>query len=166
VPGDLESSVVGRSREPRSLRLRRALVNPPVAALLRSPAHRFLSGSHLLLFYTGRWSGRRRALPVGYARDRDRLLLVAGRPEGKRWWRNFHEPREIEAVVAGQRRHGRGRLLAGAEREAALAAYLARFPRGGRALGVHARNADELARAAEAAVVIELVLDDEPRGGP
>ena len=96
-----------------------------------------------------------------YARDGDRLLVLAGRAEGKRWWRNFREPREIEALVAGKRRRGHGRLLAGEEREDALRAYLTRFPRGGRALGVHARSREELARTAEAAAVVELVLGGE-----
>ena len=152
-------SAVAFAPEPRSLRLRRALVNPPVAALLRSPAHRIVSGSHVLLSYTGRRSGRRRELPVAYARDGGRLLLLAGRPEGKRWWRNFREPRDVEVVVAGERRRGRARVLGGEARERALAAYLGRFPRGGRALGVHARDPVALARAAEGAVVVELVLE-------
>ncbi len=94
-----------------------------------------------------------------YARDGDRLLVLAGRPEGKRWWRNFREPHDVEVVVAGRRRSGRGRVLTGEERRDALAAYLARFPRGGRALGVHAGNRAELTRAAERAVLVELVLE-------
>ncbi len=157
---------MGEASEPRSLRLRRALLNPLASALLRSPAHRLLSGSHLVLAYTGRRSGRRRELPVMYARDGGRLLVVAGRPEGKRWWRNFCEPREVEALVSGERRRGRGRLLAGKEREEALSAYLARFPRGGRALGVHARGRGDLVRAAERAIVVELVLEGEPARKP
>jgi deazaflavin-dependent oxidoreductase (nitroreductase family) len=154
------------AREPRSLRLRRALVNPVVSAVLRSPAHRVLSGSYLLLQYTGRRSGRRRELPVAYARDGERLLVVAGRPQGKRWWRNFRGPHAVEVIVAGERRPGRGRLLVGEAREQALRAYVERFPRGGRALGVHARRHTDVARGAEDAVVVELVFDAEPGGEP
>ena len=153
-------------REPRSLRLRRALVNPVVSAVLRSPAHGVLSGSYLLLRYTGRRSSRRRELPVAYARDGERLLVLAGRPERKRWWRNFREPRAVDVVVAGEQRRGRGRVLAGDERDRALAVYLARFPQGGRTLGVHARDDSGVARAAHDAAVIELVLHADARGEP
>ncbi len=152
--------------EPLALRLRRAFVNPAVAAVLRSPAHRLLSGSHLLLSYTGRRSGRRRTLPVGYAWDGNRMLVLAGRPQGKRWWRNFREPLDVDVLLAGERMRGRGRLLAGADREEALAAYLKQFPRGGRALGVHARDPGALARAARDAVLVELLLDGFPAARP
>jgi hypothetical protein len=43
------------------------LVNPVVRSLLRTPAHRLLSGSVLLLAYTGRRSGLRRELPAMFA---------------------------------------------------------------------------------------------------
>ena len=42
-------------------------INPFVKAVLRSPVHRLLSGSLVLLTYTGRRSGRRYTLPVMYA---------------------------------------------------------------------------------------------------
>ena len=48
-------------------RFRAHVVNPVLRVLLRSPAHRLLSGSVLLLQYTGRRTGRRYGLPVMYA---------------------------------------------------------------------------------------------------
>ena len=49
--------------------------NPLVRAVLRSPAHRLLSGSVLLLTYTGRRSATRYTIPVQYHRDGVTVLL-------------------------------------------------------------------------------------------
>ena len=70
-------------------RVRALVVNPVVRTLLRSPAHRLLSGSLLLLDYTGRRSGRRYVLPVAYAAAGDDLVVVIVQPTTKTWWRNF-----------------------------------------------------------------------------
>ena len=70
-------------------RVRALVVNPVVRTLLRSPAHRLLSGSLLLLDDTGRRSGRRYVLPVAYAAAGDDLVVVVGQPASKTWWRNF-----------------------------------------------------------------------------
>ena len=55
--------------------------NTIVAGVLRSPAHRLLSGSTVLLAYEGRRSGRRIVLPTQYARSGDDLVILVGRPE-------------------------------------------------------------------------------------
>ena len=70
-------------------RVRALVVNPVVRTLLRSPAHRLLSGSLLLLDYTGRRSGRRYVLPVAHAAAGDDLVVVIVQPTTKTWWRNF-----------------------------------------------------------------------------
>ena len=113
-------------------RLRAHLVDPVVRGLLRSPAHRALSGSVLLLAYTGRRSGVRRELPVMYARLGDRLVVVAGQPDTKTWWRNFiGGPQPVTATVADRRDSCRAQLLepGTAEHQRALDAYRTRWPR-------------------------------------
>jgi len=55
---------------------RNRLVNPVVRLLLRSPVHRLLSGSLVILSYQGRKSGRWRSLPCMYARDDQNLYVV------------------------------------------------------------------------------------------
>jgi len=112
--------------------LRAHLVNPVVRGLLRSPAHRVLSRSVLLLAYTGRRSGVRRELPVMFALFAGRFVVVAGQPDSKTWWRNFAgDPQLVTVTVAGRRDSCRARLVepgtAGHQR--ALDAYRARFPR-------------------------------------
>ena len=65
------------------------LANSVVGGVLRSPAHRLLSGSTALLTYEGRRTGRRIVLPTQYARHGDEVVILVGRPETKQWWRNF-----------------------------------------------------------------------------
>jgi hypothetical protein len=112
--------------------LRAHIVNPVVRGLLCSPAHRLLSGSVLLLAYTGRRSAVRRQLPAMYAVLNDRFVVVAGQPDTKTWWRNFAgDDRPVTVTVAGGRRDCRARLLEPrtAERELAVDAYRQRYPR-------------------------------------
>ncbi|GAB3093624.1 hypothetical protein [Isoptericola nanjingensis] len=39
--------------------------------------------------YTGRRSGREFAIPVGYRRRGDEVVIGVGMPDAKSWWRNF-----------------------------------------------------------------------------
>jgi hypothetical protein len=84
------------------------VVNPVVRAVLRSPAHRLLSGHLALLTVTGRRSGRTFTFPVGYHRDGDRVTIGVDWPERKRWWRNLSDAAPVEIWLAGVRRAGTG----------------------------------------------------------
>ena len=64
---------------------RRPQGNGLVLAVLRSPAHRLLSGMAIELRYTGRRSGHQFTLPVQYARERNRLLVAVQDPSTKTW---------------------------------------------------------------------------------
>jgi hypothetical protein len=111
------------------LRLLR-LGNPLVSGVLRSRAHRLLSGSLIVLEYQGRKTGRTFAIPLRYAEVADRLLVaLAVEPAGKRWWRAFIEPRRAVVLHIGSRRVVVGTLAEGSLREEARAAYVARYPR-------------------------------------
>ena len=80
---------------------RRPRGNSFVLAILRSPAHRLLSGMAVELRYTGRRSGRRHVLPVQYARDGERLMVVPQGPESETWWRNFATPQAVSVRLKG-----------------------------------------------------------------
>ena len=92
--------------------------NPAIGALLRSPAHRLLSGKFALITVTGRVSGREYTFPVLYERDADTVRIEVGWPERKRWWRNLtgaggevtvrlgSEEREGHAVARGDEATG------------------------------------------------------------
>jgi deazaflavin-dependent oxidoreductase (nitroreductase family) len=82
-----------------------------VLAVLRSPAHRLLSGMTIELGYTGRRSGRQFTLPVQYARDGERLLVAVQDPAAKKWWRNFQTPQEVSVRLRGKARRGTASVL-------------------------------------------------------
>lgn len=105
--------------------------NPLVVAILRSPAHRLLSGALLLLTVTGRRSGRNFTFPVMYAPDGDDLLVFVGMHEEKQWWRNLRGGAEVTVRVRGQEESRDAELLTGDRTALAepLAAYLRRFPK-------------------------------------
>ncbi len=134
------------------LRLLR-VANPVVRAVLRSPAHRVLSGSLAVLEYEGRSTGTRYAIPVVFAKDGGRVVALAAYPERKQWWRTFREAAPATLVVKGERRAVQGRLLAGAERRAALRAYLAARPRTAAPLRARGAPTDSQLDAVPAAVV-------------
>lgn len=81
-----------------------------VAALLRSPLRRAVPGRLSLLRYTSS-GGRHVCLPVQVAPSGDALVVVAGNPEAKRWWRAFRRPRPAQVLLDGQWFAAEGRLL-------------------------------------------------------
>jgi deazaflavin-dependent oxidoreductase (nitroreductase family) len=86
-------------------------LNPLVVWLLRSPLHRLLDGGLMLITVTGRRSGRRYTIPVGYQRDGDVLHVLVSKARRKQWWRNYREPGPVELRLAGERRHGEARVV-------------------------------------------------------
>lgn len=82
-------------------------LNPLVVAILRSPVHWIASPGLTLLTYTGRKSGRRISLPVGYQLDGDEVAVLVSEARNKRWWRNFREPGDVELTLRGKSRVGR-----------------------------------------------------------
>jgi hypothetical protein len=65
-----------------------------------------LSGRAVLVRYTGRVSGQPRRLPVNCGPHENGYLIRVGRPEQKRWWRNFTSPWPIELVKGRRVIHG------------------------------------------------------------
>jgi deazaflavin-dependent oxidoreductase (nitroreductase family) len=80
--------------------------NRLVLAILRSPVHRLLSRMALELRYTGRRSGLEYTLPVQYARDGDRLVILPQSAPPSTWWRNFRQPRPVTVRLVGTLRTG------------------------------------------------------------
>ncbi len=89
-----------------------SLFNPLIGALLRSPLHGLLSSGLLLLTVTGRRSGRRYSIPVGYQRDGGDLVVMVSEARRKQWWRNYYEPGELSVRVRRRERTGRAELVA------------------------------------------------------
>jgi deazaflavin-dependent oxidoreductase (nitroreductase family) len=88
-----------------------SLFNPVIGALLRSPLHPLLSPGLLLLTVSGRRSGRRYTIPVGYQRDGDDLVVMVSEARRKQWWRNYYEPGPVSVRLRGADRAGRAELV-------------------------------------------------------
>ena len=114
-------------------------LNPLICGVLRSPVHWLLSPGLMLLTFTGRKTGRRYAIPVGYQRDGERTLtvMISEAPK-KQWWRNYREPGPVEVRLRGRDRRGTAQLVApGSDELIRLAATtLGRVPGLGRAWGI------------------------------
>ena len=105
-------------------------LNPLIGALLRSPLHALLSSGLLLLTITGRHTGRRYRIPVGYQRDGDDLVVMVSEARRKQWWRNYYEPAPVSVRLRGRDRPGRAELVAPGSDEfrALVERTLARLP--------------------------------------
>jgi len=58
----------------------------------------------LLVTVTGRRSGQRYTIPVGYRRRRDVLDVLVSKAPTKQWWRNYREPGPVEVWLRGEAR--------------------------------------------------------------
>ena len=92
-----------------------------------------LSGSTLLIRYTGRHTGNEYTLPVQYADAHHGFVVMVGTPETKTWWRNFTDMGQVKVLLKGtwvpMTAHA---LLGDDEPEAVtplLRSYAARFPK-------------------------------------
>lgn len=136
--------------------------NNVMAALLRSSLHGMLSGSVLLLTYTGRKSGKSFDVPVNYLEHNGELLVVSFRD--RTWWRNLRGGAAVQLTLRGKQQPATGTAVEDETQVAeGLAAMLAARPSSGRFLGVTAQDPAErqaqLAAAAKSRVIVRLRLD-------
>ena len=110
----------------RPTRVVNRVLNPLFRALLRSPLHRPLSGRLGLLTYTGRRSGWRYTIPVGYAREDDRIILLSTESG---WKASLRGGTRVDVWLRGRRHGGTAEILDDeAGLAASFAALLARVP--------------------------------------
>jgi deazaflavin-dependent oxidoreductase (nitroreductase family) len=111
--------------------------NAIVGGVLRSPLHRVMSRTLLLLTYQGQRTGREYTLPLNYARyGEDEVVVVAGHPGQKTWWTNIRGSLPVTLTIAGRQVRGEARLAKGEEAVPRLATYLERLPRAAKAFGL------------------------------
>lgn len=75
-------------------------VSTIIATLLRSPLHKLLDKSFLVLSFKGRKSGKEYLFPVGYVADGNELHVVSNHG----WWKNLRGNVPVEIWFKGQRR--------------------------------------------------------------
>jgi deazaflavin-dependent oxidoreductase (nitroreductase family) len=107
--------------------------NTVVEKILRSPAHRILSGSTLLIRYTGRHTGDEYTLPVQYADAHHGFVVMVGEAETKTWWRNFTDMGQVQVLLKGAWVPMTAHALSGDDEPEAvtplLRSYAVRFPK-------------------------------------
>ena len=142
------------------------IANPFVRFILRSPFHKMMSSSVLLITCRGRKSGKAYTLPVNYVQVGRAIYIIPGMPEQKTWWRNLCGGASVALLLRGSTVSGSALVLQG-DVEAvseALSHYLTRFPPSAKQHGVRLEadgslNPDDLSRAAQTATVVRVQLD-------
>lgn len=181
--GTRSRTALGRSRSPRRLLLNIdpffTRLNPVIGAVLRSPFHWLLSSGLVLLTVTGRRSGRRYSIPVGYQRRGDGLVILVSNADTKQWWRNYRlqpgqeQPGSVELRLRGRRVDGQAVVVEPESREFGerVEASFRRMPWLGRQFGIHydkrtGLGDEQLAHLRQTAAVVRVSLEDEqPQAG-
>jgi hypothetical protein len=91
------TTAISRSTPPQRLV---TLMNPVVRAALRSPLHSAVDGALLILHVTGRRSGRRYDIPVGYVDLDGRFVVVTQHT----WRANLRGGADVGVTHAGRQR--------------------------------------------------------------
>ena len=119
----------------RRARIMRA-VNVPMRAALSLPFATPLNANLMLIFYTGRKSGKAYRQPVSYVRDGDTLLT----PGGGRWTLSLAGARAVRLRLRGRYITARADLISeGAEVERLLGVIASRNPRATRFIPIPRR---------------------------
>jgi len=108
-----------RARMERLAR-RMKLANRVMRRLLGLPFRTPLSNQLMLVFHTGRRTGRRYRQPVSYVRDGVTLLT----PGGGKWTRNLRDGEPVELRLAGRRTVARPELIAEVDEIERLARHM------------------------------------------
>jgi deazaflavin-dependent oxidoreductase (nitroreductase family) len=137
------------------------LVNRAMKLVLRSPLHGMVSKTILLITFTGRKSGKTYTTPVSYSQSGDQLTLFthAG------WWKNLPAGTTVSLRLRGRDLQGLTEPVVGDQQAiaAGLDAHLRQVPFDAKYYGVtfaedHTPNPEEIARAAQNAVMIRIHL--------
>src|SRR6266702_1884895 len=75
------------------------IMNPVMKALLRSPLHRLLDGTLVLLTYTGHKAGKQYTIPIGYFVWEEGELLSFS---SARWWTNLRSKPPVTLLLKGR----------------------------------------------------------------
>src|SRR5262245_28249362 len=87
---------------PKSFAVRLSMrMNRVVDLVLRSRFHWLLSRGLTLVTVTGRRTGRRYTIPVGYLETSDAVVVLVGDAPSKTWWRNYMDAGPIEVRLRG-----------------------------------------------------------------
>lgn len=127
--------------------------NSIITALLRSPLHRLLSRSLMLITVTGRRSGRQYTTPVSYVRDENYIWFISRRQ--RIWWRNLSDGAPVTLWLRGKEVTGKAYVIEGDPDE-----HLEDLKEHFSAI----MKADQLEELAPDLVLVEIELDEASSG--
>lgn len=137
------------------------IANQMVKLLLRSPLHRLISNSLLLLTFTGRKSGKQYTIPLGYGHRGNTLMLFTDH----NWYKNLLVHPSVKVRLRGKELSGTAEVIRDQEQIAReMEAYVRQRPGAARAYGVTfdadgQPNAESLHNAAARFVLIYIKLE-------
>jgi deazaflavin-dependent oxidoreductase (nitroreductase family) len=135
-----------------------AWMNACMSFVLKTPLlHRMVSGSIVLITFTGRKSGQRHSTPVSYDLEGNTVTILT--KKFRQWWKNFETHPDVELRLKG--RTVRGRASASVGNEAllpVLAAFLERHPRDAQAYGITLGPGNQPDPAAVRALLPQIVI--------
>ena len=143
--------------------------NAIVNGVLRSPLHRMMSRSLMLLKYKGRRTGKEYTIPVGYVRSGGEIIVLASRASTKSWWSSMRGPVPVEVRLGGTWHPGVARAVEGEDAAERMKLYLEAQPRVAKMLRV-SRDPDgkipleEARRAVKESAVVVIDLDRSGSG--
>ncbi len=138
------------------------LINPLMAALLKSRFHGQVSKSIMLIRFTGRKTGREYETPISYVQEGRTVRCFTDSP----WWRNLRGGAPVSVRIRGEDHTGRAQPVEDDTKRIAdaLSGFLAEVPGDAPYYDLEL-NADgrpepaDLQRAAECVTLIEITLD-------
>lgn len=121
-----------------------SIVNPTMKFLLRSPLHKPLSASLMILIFEGRKSGKRYEIPVGYSEEGGKLYTFSH----SAWSKNFEGGAPVALRLRGRLIRATARIV---EDPATIARSIERMVRDhgeqmAERMGLLGRNPDGTAR--------------------
>lgn len=143
-------------------------LNRTMSWLLRSPFHRVLSGSIMLITFSGRKSGKIYTTPISYSRQGAQIIAFTHSP----WWKNLRDGSQVTLRLQGRDQQGYAQAVADAPATILpyLRIHLQQVQRDARFYAVkvdangHPNEAD-LAQAAHESVLIRITLTKATTGG-
>jgi len=156
APGQEQRRVGPNRQQARLLHM----FNPVLTAIVRSPLHRLLGNWLTLIEFSGRTSGKRYSIPVGYQREGN----VVSFHTGVRWWKNLRGNAPIRLWLDGRPVDSTAEVVTDAQEVArVLAAELRRAPRLAGFYNVRLEpdglpNHEDLAQLARDTVVIKVPI--------
>jgi hypothetical protein len=101
------------------------LANRLMIPLLRSPLHRLVSDTLILLSFQGRKSGKTYTFPTGYTQQDNQVEIITYRS----WWKNLRGNAPVTLWLKGKKRRGEASVFFGDETVAQALLPIARRSR-------------------------------------